>query len=141
MVTHLHRRTQVVLVVDDEPDLVESLRFDLEHYGYQILTALDGRAAVETARREVPDLILLDLALPVLDGYGVLKELKSDPRCRHIPVLVISARSDPQGLAQALDWGDADSYYAKPLKMDVLIKLIRNILGEADGTSKNPLVG
>lgn len=122
---------RVVLVVDDEEDLVYLLKKDLEWHGYKVLTALDGESAVEIAQREVPDLILLDLSLPVLDGHGVLKQLKSDERSRNIPVLVMSARSDSEGLSMTLDWGDADSYYVKPLKMDVLLNLIQNIMDKS----------
>ena len=117
-----------VLVVDDEPDLVDSLKADLELQGYRVLTALDGKRALEIAYQEIPDLIVLDLVLPVLDGYGVLKQLKADRRCRKIPVLVISARSDTESLSNSLDWGDADSYYVKPLQMDVLHQLIHNMI-------------
>ena len=117
-----------VLVVDDEPDIIDSLKIDLELQGYRVLTALDGRKALEIASREIPDLIVLDLVLPVLDGYGVLKQLRADRRCRKIPVLVISARSDAEGLSNSLDWGDADRYYGKPLQLDVLHQLIQNMM-------------
>lgn len=132
MVTETAGPSRVVLVVDDELDLVDSLRLDLEFHGYKVLTASDGLSALEIARSSVPDLILLDLILPGIDGYEVLKSLKSDARLRRIPVLVISARSDPQGVAQTLDWGDAACYYAKPLRMDVLLGLIQRTLEKHD---------
>ena len=116
-----------VLLVDDEFSLVESLKGGLETRGYTVLTALDGVSAVDVARREIPHLILLDLTLPKLDGYQVLKLLKADEQCRKIPVLVITARSDAQGLVSTLDCG-ADSYYVKPLKFDTLLTLIQTLL-------------
>lgn len=118
-----------LLLVDDEKDLVETLKGNLESHGYRVLTALDGASAVEIALRERPDLILLDLSLPTLDGYQVLKLLKTDDGSRQIPVLVITARGDVQGLTSTLDFG-AVSYYVKPLKFETLLTLIRTMLQE-----------
>lgn len=116
-----------VLLVDDEIALVESLKAGLETQGYLVLTALDGASALEVARREMPHLILLDLTLPHMDGYQVLRLLKADERCQKIPVLVITARTQAQDLVATLDSG-ADSYYVKPLKFDTLLTLIQTLL-------------
>lgn len=116
-----------VLLVDDESDFVVPLKSGLEAQGYTVFTAADGVTALEIARREAPQLILLDLTLPKLDGHGVLKSLKSEEQFRHVPVLVITAQEEIQKLAPTLEEG-ADSYYVKPLKFDVLLTLIRTLL-------------
>ena len=116
-----------VLLVDDEIDFVLPLKDGLEAQGYTVFIAGDGITALEIARREIPQLILLDLTLPKLDGHGVLKSLKSEEKFRRVPVLVITAQEEIQKLAPTLEEG-ADSYYVKPLKFDVLLTLIRTLL-------------
>lgn len=116
-----------VLLVDDEVDFVVPLKDGLEAQGYIVFTAGDGLAALEIAKKELPNLILLDLVLPKLDGHQVLKRLKLDEQCRQVPVLVITAQEEVQKLAPTLEEG-ADSYYVKPLKFDILLTLIRTLL-------------
>ena len=112
-----------ILVVDDEAELVGSLKESLGMHGYHVLTALNGMEAVELARTEVPNLILLDLMLPALDGYRVLKLLKSDERYREIPILVITARADAQDWALAMECG-ADACLTKPINLEMLLQRI-----------------
>lgn len=121
-----------LLLVDDEVELVAVLREDLQAHGYEVFTAHDGMAAVELARAEKPDLILLDLMLPVLDGYRVLKLLKSDERYRAIPILVITARADADDWALALECG-ADGCLNKPLKRETLLQQIQSRIGNGHG--------
>ena len=118
-----------VLLVDDEKDLVSSLKLDLEAKGYSVITAQDGNSALELARKENPQLVLLDLMLPGLDGYRVLKLLKSDERYRQIPILVITARADVADLTQAMECG-ADGCLVKPLKLDVLLNRVDTLIGK-----------
>jgi DNA-binding response OmpR family regulator len=132
-----------VLIVEDELEIAHSLQGNLERYGYKVLTASDGATALETARREAPQLILLDLMLPILDGYRVLKLLKSDERYRKMPILVITARADSQDLTLAMECG-ADGCLVKPVMFDVLLERIRAIAGNgekgnADATPSNGL--
>ncbi len=117
-----------ILVVDDEPEVVNSLKESLEACGYEVLTALDGIAAVETARAEMPGLILLDLMLPTLDGYRVLKLLKSDERYRKIPIIVVTARANAEDWALAVECG-ADGWVVKPVRADSLLERVRAHLG------------
>lgn len=117
-----------ILVVDDELELLNSLQESLGMCGYSVLTARDGISAVELARAEMPDLILLDLMLPTLDGYRVLKLLKSDERYRAIPIIVITARSAAEDWALALECG-ANGCLTKPIKVDGLLEKVRSILG------------
>src|SRR5574341_837234 len=85
---------QTILVVDDERDIVELVRYNLAQAGYRVVSASDGRQAVEMARRERPDLIVLDLMLPVLPGAEVARTLKQDEKTRAIPILMLTARGD-----------------------------------------------
>ena len=121
-----------ILVVDDEIEMVDSLRESLEMCGYSVITAGDGISAVDLARAEMPDLILLDLMLPTLDGYRVLKLLKTDERYRKIPIIVITARSAAEDWALALECG-ADGCLTKPVKVDGLLERIRSVLGNGNG--------
>ncbi len=120
-----------ILVVDDEPDLADSLKQSLQGKGYQVCTALDGMTALEGAKQERPDLILLDLVLPRLEWTSVLKLLKSDERCRKIPVLVMTARENIRELASTLE-GGAVSCTVKPVKFETLLTLIQTLLGGSE---------
>lgn len=121
-----------LLIVDDETELVQWLERDLGKQGYQVFTAADGHRALEIAREEVPHLILLDLMLPKLDGYRVLKLLKSDERYQGIPILVITARADEQDLTLALECG-ADGCLVKPLSFEALLERVRALVGNGGG--------
>lgn len=127
-----------LLLVDDEKDLVNSLREDLIREGFTVLTATDGPAALEKARKEQPQIMLLDLMLPSLDGYRILKLLKSDERYRHIKILVITAKADPQDLTLAMECG-ADGCLVKPVAFEVLLNRIRTLANpnEANGHSSD----
>src|SRR5436190_5778708 len=83
-------RGRTVLVVDDEPDVRNTVAMILEDEGYRVVTARDGREALNKVRSQLPDAILLDLMMPVLDGAGFLRECRANPECRRVPVLVMS---------------------------------------------------
>lgn len=122
-----------LLIVDDEVELAQWLEKDLSKQGYQVFTAGDGHRALEIAREESPHLILLDLMLPKLGGFRVLKLLKSDERYQAIPILVITARAGEQDCTLAMECG-ADGYLVKPLQFEVLLERVRALVrgGEAD---------
>ena len=113
-----------ILVVDDEPDLLSVLKFGLEVEGYDVLEASDGEQGLEMARQHVPDLLVLDLMLPRMDGYKVCRALKFDERFRRIPIFILSARSGETDRRLALDLG-ADDYITKPYDMKDLVGRIR----------------
>ncbi|MGB9826241.1 MAG: response regulator, partial [Desulfofundulus sp.] len=102
-----------ILVVDDEEHIVELLRFNLEKEGYQVITATDGNTAIEMARSQRPDLILLDVMLPGQDGLAVCRTLQQEAETRHIPVIMISARGEELDKVLGLEMG-ADDYVTKP---------------------------
>ena len=119
-----------ILVVDDELDLVSVLRMGLEIQGFDVLEAMDGEEGLRRARADRPDLMVLDLMLPKLDGYKVCRALKFDERFRNLPIIILSARSGEQDRRLALDMG-ADLFMTKPYDMSVLVAKIRQKLEEA----------
>ena len=116
-----------VLIVDDEPDLLSVLHFGLEVEGFDVLEATDGEQALEMARSHQPDMIVLDLMLPRMDGYKVCRALKFDERYKRIPIFILSARSGETDRRLALDLG-ADAYVTKPYDMRDLVMKIRQRL-------------
>ena len=116
-----------ILIVDDEPDLVETLRFALELEGYNVLVAVNGEEGLNTARQEKPDLILLDLMLPKLDGYKVCRLLKFDERYKHIPILMLTAKTQEKDKILGKETG-ANEYLTKPFDMDELMAKIKSYL-------------
>jgi len=118
-----------ILVVDDEADLVETVRFPLELDGYNVLVSYNGEDALNQARKEKPDLIILDLMLPKLDGYKVCRLLKFDERYKHIPILMLTAKTQEKDKILGMETG-ADEYITKPFEMDDLIKKVKAYLNK-----------
>ena len=112
-----------VLIVDDEPFIVETVRFALEKAGYECLVAYDGEEAIRSARAENPGLILLDIMLPKLNGFQVCRLLKFDERYRHIPIVMLTARSQARDRLLGMETG-ADEYLTKPFDLTELIRVI-----------------
>jgi two-component system KDP operon response regulator KdpE len=110
-----------ILVVDDEPAILRTLAIGLRAHGHEVLTAADGRTALDAIREDDPDLVILDLGLPDLSGVDVLKQLRSWTK---LPVIVLSARTESTDKVEALDVG-ADDYVTKPFGMDELLARIR----------------
>ena len=120
---------QRVLIVDDERKLVHGLVAYLRQAGYETLTAYDGRAALEIAKREQPDLILLDLMLPELDGSAVCRELR---RASGVPIIMLTARVDETDMLAGLDLG-ADDYITKPFSPREVVARVRAVLRRSGG--------
>jgi two-component system KDP operon response regulator KdpE len=120
-----------VLVVDDDPHLLRALRINLAARGYTVLTAPDGTRALHAAAREHPDVIVLDLGLPDLDGTDVITGLRG---WSTTPIIVLSARNDSSDKVEALDAG-ADDYVTKPFGMDELLARLRAAVRRASTTS------
>ena len=119
-----------ILVVDDEMDLVSVLRMGLEIQGFEVIEAMDGEEGLRRARQDHPDLVVLDLMLPKLDGYKVCRALKFDERFRNLPIIILSARSGDQDKKLALDMG-ADLFMTKPYEISELVTKIRQKLEES----------
>ena len=118
-----------ILVVDDEADLVETIRFPLEMEGFNVLVSYNGEDALNQARKEKPDLILLDLMLPKLDGYKVCRLLKFDERYKHIPILMLTAKTQEKDKLLGKETG-ADEYITKPFDIDELMKKVKGYLNK-----------
>lgn len=117
-----------ILIADDRPSSRELLRLVLERAGYEVIDAEDGKQAVERARSTPPDLILLDLQMPQLDGYGALAELRHDPRFAQLPILALTASAMRGDREKILAAGFTD-YLAKPASPEVLREAVARLLG------------
>jgi two-component system alkaline phosphatase synthesis response regulator PhoP len=120
-----------ILVVDDEIYIVHILDFSLGMEGYEVVTALDGEQAVERALAEKPDLIVLDIMMPKLDGYETCRILKKDEATRDIPVILLSAKGRNIDQKIGFEVG-ADDYITKPFSPRKLVERINTILGQGD---------
>lgn|SRR5215510_3970360 len=116
-----------ILVADDDPLVVELVEFKLTSRGYDVLTAADGEAALESSIAHHPDLIVLDAMMPVLDGYEVLRRLRQDGRTRSIPVIMLTARKKEADVLSGLALG-AQDYLVKPFIPEELVARIGKLL-------------
>jgi DNA-binding response OmpR family regulator len=112
-----------VLVVDDDPVILELLVLNLELEGHEAITATDGRQALALARDAAPDLLLLDIMMPELDGFAVCRELRADPGTAELPVVLLSARAQESDLVRGTAAG-ADAYVTKPFDPFELVRLL-----------------
>ena len=119
--------SHTVLIIEDEPSLVEVLSYNLEKEGFEVLTANNGRYGLERARSALPDLVILDLMLPLIDGLQVCAQLRSDPKTQNIRVLMLTARSEETDEVVGFNVG-ADDYVTKPFKVRPLIHRIKALL-------------
>ncbi len=118
-----------IFIVEDELDFLSTLRERLEFEGFEVTTAVDGEEALKKIPEEQPDLILLDIMLPEMNGYQVCRELKSNPETETIPVVVVTAKSQESDKFWAKETG-ADDYVTKPFEMEELLQIIRDNLQE-----------
>ena len=116
-----------VLIVDDEPDIVETLKFVLEIEGMNCKTAFDGEEALNKVKSEMPDLIILDVMLPKINGYKICRLLKFDSKYKEIPILMVTARSQEEDKVIGEETG-ADEYITKPFDIDDLVQKVKKYL-------------
>ena len=116
-----------ILIVDDEPDILRAAKIRLISFGYEVTTASDGNDIVNLVQRDAPDLILLDLRLPRMDGDKICVILKTDDKFKHIPVIIFTASSDPTTSKKVKDSG-ATGYLIKPFDTAELLKTIKKFL-------------
>ncbi len=118
----------MILAVDDEPELTDLVQYHLGRAGHRVVTAANGRQAIESVKRERPDLILLDLMLPDLDGFGVCEILRQNPLTATIPVIIISAWASPDTRNLGLELGALD-YITKPFNPHELVERVNRFVG------------
>lgn len=121
--------TQKILLVDDDPNILKVLSMRLEKTGYEVDSISDGFMALEKIRKDRPDLIILDLMLPEIDGYKVCRMLKFDETYKNIPVIMLTGRTQEEDRKKGLQMG-ADAYIVKPFESKNLLMKIEELLGE-----------
>jgi CheY-like chemotaxis protein len=121
-----------ILIVDDDPDIIEGILTILETQSYRLATARDGKKCMEMVAQEVPDLLILDLLMPRMDGWGVIREMRSEPRFAKVPILVLTTViEDASRRRYELETGmamDVQDYVQKPAKPDDLIRRVERML-------------
>ena len=118
-----------ILLVDDEPDILETVSFMLQSRNYQVSTASGGQESLEKVKSEQPDLILLDIMMPDIDGYEVCMKLKSDENTRDIPVIMLTAKGESEAVLKSHSIG-ADDYVVKPFSLPTLLSKLKKFLGK-----------
>jgi len=121
-----------ILIIEDDRDIVEMLDYNLKEEGYETISALNGEEGIALAGKERPDLIILDIMLPIIDGFEVCRILKNDDRVAHIPIIILSAKSQETDKVVGLELG-ADDYVTKPFSPRELIARTRAILRRRKG--------
>ena len=127
-------KQQTLLIIEDERSLSEPLAYSLEKEGFRVVTAADGQDGLQKAIALVPDLVILDLMLPVIDGLQVCRQLRADPRTQHLRILMLTARSEEVDEIVGFNMG-ADDYVTKPFKLKPLLHRIKALLRRTSVTA------
>ncbi len=128
--SHIPARKSTIMVVDDNPDIVTIVKTLLEVKGYKVQSAYSGQEALNLLAKQKPDLIILDIMMPQMDGLEVLTSLKGDSNTRPIPVILLTAKQPDEAILGGYDiW--ADSYITKPFTNPQLLNVINRLIGEA----------
>jgi DNA-binding response OmpR family regulator len=117
-----------LLIVDDEKDFVGFISERLEAKGFDILTAFDGKEGLGMAQSQRPDLIILDVSMPEMNGYDVCRNLKTDENYKDIPIIMLTARFQPNDIMFGKEMG-SDAYLTKPLELELLLNTVNTLLG------------
>lgn len=129
---------QTILVVDDEQDLLDLIEYNLKKEGFDVLKAEDGEEGIRMVRKHVPDLVLLDIMMPNMDGMEVLEIIRADERMKRIPIIFLTARGDEKTEVEGLDKG-GDDYITKPISTTKLISRIKAVLRRFEETTEEPV--
>ncbi|HRF58803.1 MAG TPA: response regulator [Fimbriimonadaceae bacterium] len=126
-----------VLVCDDERHIVRLIQVNLERQGYTVVTAFDGKEGLEKVRSEKPDLVVLDVMMPYMDGFEVLKSLRREPETESLPVIMLTAKAQDKDVFEGYHYG-ADMYLTKPFNPSELVTFVKRIAqgGSSDGGPK-----
>ena len=128
------RSKRTILIVDDEPRILDSVRMNLELEGYQVFEATNGQEALGEVRRRLPDLVVMDVMMPEMDGFEALRELR---KFSSVPVVLLTVKADERDVVHGLELG-ADDYVAKPFSPAVLLSRIKAVLRRAEAPSQAP---
>lgn len=123
-----------VLVCDDERHIVRLIQVNLERNGYQVVTAFDGKEGLEKVKSEKPQLVVLDVMMPYMDGFEVLKNLRRDAETESLPVIMLTAKAQDKDVFEGYHYG-ADMYLTKPFNPMELVTFVKRILGGGDSDS------
>ncbi|MBT4863554.1 MAG: response regulator, partial [Planctomycetaceae bacterium] len=118
---------QTILIIEDEPSLVDILTYNLSKEGLEVIVATDGQEGLRLARSALPDLVVLDLMLPIVDGLDVCRQLRSNPKTQRIRILMLTAKSEEVDEIVGFSMG-ADDYVSKPFKLKPLIHRVKALL-------------
>jgi DNA-binding NarL/FixJ family response regulator len=129
-----HRR---LLLIDDDPNLILLVKDYLEFRGYEVVTAENGREALDVLDKDVPDMIICDVMMPEMDGYSLVKHVREDPRTNWVPVLFLSAKGQSQDRVKGLNTG-ADVYMVKPFEPEELVAQVESSLKQAARIAERP---
>ncbi len=120
-----------VLVCDDERHIVRLIQVNLERQGYQVVTAFDGKEGLEKIRTEKPNLVVLDVMMPYMDGFEVLKTIRKEPETENLPVIMLTAKAQDKDVFEGYHYG-ADMYLTKPFNPMELVTFVKRILQGTD---------
>jgi len=121
-----------ILVVDDEPPIVRLMEFILARQGHQMLVAVNGEEALEKVRSQNPDLVLLDIMMPRIDGYEVARTLRADPATQDLPIIMLSAKAQEEDIQKGIDVG-VNEYITKPFSPEQLVHVVTDYLSRTHG--------
>jgi two-component system, OmpR family, KDP operon response regulator KdpE len=128
-------KKHTILIVDDEPRILDSVRMNLELEGFQVFEATNGQEALDEVRRRLPDLVVMDVMMPEMDGFEALRELR---KFSAVPVVLLTVKADERDVMHGLDLG-ADDYVAKPFSPGVLVSRIKAVLRRAEAPPQAPV--
>jgi two-component system response regulator VicR len=117
-----------VLCIEDDAEMIDLIRLILERKGFEVLEAVGGKEGLEVSRREMPDLILLDLMMPEVDGWEVFRQLRADEQLKDIPVVVVTAKAQSIDIVLGLHIAKVDGYVTKPFGPQELLKSVNKVL-------------
>lgn len=128
-----------ILLVDDEPDILEFLGYNLKREGYKVFTASNGKEAIATAKKEIPELIVLDVMMPEMDGMEVCRELRKISSLKNVMVAFLTARNEDYSQITGFDSG-ADDYITKPIKPNVFVSRVKALLRRVSKNSSSNII-
>lgn len=116
-----------ILIVDDEPNIVMSLEYTFKKSGYEVFIARDGKEALDIAKANFPDLVILDIMMPMVDGYATLEQIKKDDNLKHTKVVFLSAKNKESDIGKGMSLG-ADAYLTKPFSIKKIVERVAELL-------------